>query len=102
MLLLDPCLPTPLSWHILFPCTLFRTADKFRQLLSNLKKNEDLRSRVNTGYVTADALVRMSVADLATQDKKDERKKLADHEHDARSLDCESLPPADSLHAYEE
>ena len=60
---------------------------KLRQLSFNLKKNPDLRARVAGGGVTPAELCSMSVDELATQEVQAERKKMAEFQHDARSLD---------------
>ena len=60
---------------------------KLRQLSFNLKKNGQLRERVVSGSVTAKELLNMDADQLATKELQEERKRMAEFQHDARSLD---------------
>ncbi|KAJ1454286.1 transcription factor S-II-domain-containing protein [Pelagophyceae sp. CCMP2097] len=60
---------------------------KLRQLTFNLKKNAGLRLRLLRGDVDAQRLLRMGIEELATQELQKERERMAQHAHDARSLD---------------
>jgi len=60
---------------------------KLRQLSFNLKKNADLRGRVLRGDVAAKALLEMDADQLATAEVQEERRRMAEYQHDARSLD---------------
>ena len=62
---------------------------KLRQLSFNLKKNSELRSDVNSRKLTAEKLLELDADQLATREKQEERRKMAEYQHDARSLDWE-------------
>jgi len=60
---------------------------KLRQLVFNVKKNSNLRDSLRAGEIEADDLVKMSVEELATKELREERQRMRDFQHDARSLD---------------
>merc|ERR1712129_614178 len=60
---------------------------KLRQLSFNLKKNHELRKDVVSGALGAARLMTMDADELATSAVREERKKMAEYQHDARSLD---------------
>lgn len=62
---------------------------KVRSLIFNLKKNESLRENVLLGATSSETLVKMTTAELATNDKKEEREKLVLKLKDSRRLDWE-------------
>lgn len=63
--------------------------DKCRSLLFNLKRNSSLRSRIMSGVVSAQRLMKMSSTELATQEKVAARQKLVEDIQDSRRLDWE-------------
>lgn len=63
--------------------------DKCRSLLFNLKRNSSLRSRIMSGVVSAQRLLKMSSTELATQEKVAARQKLVEDIQDSRRLDWE-------------
>jgi len=62
---------------------------KVRSLTFNLKKNESLRENVLLGATSSETLVKMTTAELATNDKQEERDKLVLKLKDSRRLDWE-------------
>lgn len=64
--------------------------DKCRSLLFNLKRNASLRTRLLSGDVSASRLMKMTSAELATEEKVAARKKIVDEVQDSRLLDWEA------------
>ncbi|KAJ8599086.1 hypothetical protein CTAYLR_008866 [Chrysophaeum taylorii] len=62
-------------------------AAKVRQLIFNLKKNDDLRERLLAGGVAPDRLASMSADELAPSHIREQRAQARNFHHDARSLD---------------
>merc|ERR1712097_178822 len=55
---------------------------KLRQLSFNLKKNSELRSDVNSKRLTPEKLLELDADQLATEDKQEERRKMAEYQHE--------------------
>ncbi|GLE05671.1 hypothetical protein PINS_up014711 [Pythium insidiosum] len=62
---------------------------KFRQLSFNLKKNAQLREDLLQDMVSADQLIHMSAEELATEEKRNEMKRLQQDAFDRARLDWE-------------
>jgi transcription elongation factor S-II len=60
---------------------------KARSLVFNLKKNEKLRANVLHGTTTAEAIVYMSVQDMATENQIKDRREVLDEAKDAKRSD---------------
>jgi len=60
---------------------------KLRQIVFNVKKNEDLREGLRAREIGARKLVSMSVEELAPKALQEERQRMREFQHDARSLD---------------
>ena len=60
---------------------------KVRQLIYNLKRNDQLRQKVASGECHPQHLVRMSPLDLAPEEKKNERDELGNNELDSKRSD---------------
>jgi len=63
--------------------------DKCRSLLFNLKRNASLCSRIMNSEISASRLMKMTSAELATEEKVAARKKIIDDLTDSRRLDWE-------------
>lgn len=60
---------------------------KLRQLSFNLKKNAELRDQITSSQLSPEKLLELDADQLATKAVQEERKKMADFQHDSRSLD---------------
>lgn len=62
---------------------------KIRTLIFNLKKNSNLREKVILGFTSVPALMRMTPAELATEEKSKERMETIQKAQDSLQLDWE-------------
>ena len=62
-------------------------ATKIRSLIFNTKKNANLREKVILGFTTVQALVRMTPAELATEERNKERTDTEQKAADSARLD---------------